>query len=191
MSIWAHLFANRKLWLFVTLFLFFSCEDPRTYQADYSVNIFSLGEDNSLAISSNISFSDFTTNSFPQHNGQTIPLGHKVIIDRYTWSNLSGLFHGNRFPKNLDGLFIIENISNKPQKCFIYLSGGYPSKRLKTSRFISKSNISVDDIVAKVNNLTKKKDYKSLSEYWDEIHLKNQDIALEIPPKKRILIPWK
>lgn len=191
MSIWVHLFANRKLWLFATLFLFFSCEGPKSYQADYSINVFCIGEDKSLVFSSNTSFSDFEAYSSPQNKGYIIPLGHKVIIDRYTWNNLSGLFHNNRFPKNLDGLFVIENISDQPQKCFLYLSNGYPSKRLKTSRFISKSKISVDDIVTKVNTLAKKMDYKSLSEYWEEIHLENQDIALEIPPKKRILIPWR
>ena len=166
-------------------------KDPHTYQASYVVNALNIGEDKSLAIYVNPSFSDFQPTSYPQNRGHRIPLESQVSIDQYIWSDLVGLFEKNRFPKNLDGLFIVENLSSNPQKCFIYLEGAYPSKRLKSSRFISNSGIRIDSLKSKVDSLLKIKDYKSLNSYWEEIHKINQEIALEVQPKQKILLPWR
>lgn len=166
-------------------------KDPHTYQATYVVNALNIGDDKSLAISVNPSFSDFQPISETKYGQKRIDPGNQVDMEPYSWSSLIGLFHKNRFPKNLDGLFIVENLSSNPQKCFIYLEGAYPSKRLKNSRVISNSEIRIDSLKSKVDSLLKIKDYKSLNSYWKEIHKINQEIALEVQPKQKILLPWR
>ena len=183
----------KRIIFLLSVFLVCSCihKDPHTYQATYDVSILNIGDDKSLAIYVNPNFSDFKPASYPQNRGHVIPIESQVRIDKYIWSVLTGLFDKNRFPKNLDGLFIVENQSSKPQKCFIYLEGAYPSKKLKSSRFISNSGIRIDSLKSKVDSLLKIKDYKSLNSYWEEIHKINQEIALEVPPKQKILLPWR
>ena len=192
MSQWVRSFANNILCLLCVLSSF-SCihQDPHTYQASYSVSILNIGDDKSLAIYVNTNFSDFKTTSYPQNRGHSIPIESQVRIDKYIWSDITGLFDKNRFPERLDGLFIVENQSSNPQKCFIYLEGAYPSKKLKSSRFISNSGIRIDSLKSKVDSLLKIKDYKSLNSYWEEIHKINQEIALEVQPKQKILLPWR
>lgn len=192
MSQWVRLFANNILCL-LYVFSICSCihQDPHTYQATYVVNTLNIGEDKSLVVSVNPSFSDFHPISQNRHGQKEIDPGNQVNLEPYDWNNLTGFFHKNRFPKNLDGLFVVENQSNNSQKCFIYLEGAYPSKRLKNSRVISNSEIRIDSLKSKVDSLLKIKDYKSLNSYWEEIHKINQEIALEVPPKKKILLPWR
>lgn len=183
----------KRIIFLLSVFLVCSCihQDPHTYTATYEVNTLSIGENKSLVVSANPSFSDFQPISETKYGQKRIDPGNQVDMEPYSWSSLIGLFHKNRFPKNLDGLFIVENLSSNPQKCFIYLEGAYPSKRLKSSRFISNSGIRIDSLKSKVDSLLKIKDYKSLNSYWEEIHKFNQEIALEVQPKQKILLPWR
>lgn len=184
-----YLFACRFLSLVLLIFTIFSCEDPNTFQASYQFSILSLGEDQAVTVSSNPYFTDFRMTT--QSQREDISPGHEVTISKHIWNDFSGLFKDNRFPKSLDGLFILENTSNTTQRCFIYLNEGYPSKILKKDRLISPNGPSISDIIEETRRLLDSRDYNALNIYWREIHTQNSSIAIELSPKQKIHLHWQ
>lgn len=110
---------------------------------------------------------------------------------------ISVILKNNEYPEDLDDMFIIENKTDKPQRCFAIINRGYKpgSEYKKGQKYILDGiDISLSDFESKLKAIKEmedkgNKDY-TVEDYWVEVNKKNPKIAFVVPPKAKILMKW-
>lgn len=135
-------------------------------------------------------FFETTPDGLLQYNGEGI---YSV---KGQWRTLKVMFHNNEYPKSLDNLFVIENITDKKQRCFAYMEGhgnSYKDSIFDLNIEIKDINTNKDYFKNKILNLIHmtKDGRPGLDVYWDEVHAVNPSVAIELQPKEKIYMKWE
>lgn len=97
---------------------------------------------------------------------------------------------GNR-PKQADGLFELKNAADEPRRIFAVQDGGSKHDELKHSRQLEQLGITARELFDRLSDKLKAGGVDALNAYWEEVHRLRPDIALLIPPKSTIALPWR
>lgn len=191
------------------LFVLGSCqEEPKESQPYYRVDIFNLGDDNAIAISSDPAHSNFYTRVYQKFGHRMLPPGYQVKVGRYIQLAMEGRFMNDKYPDALVDIFVIENLTDKAQKCFVYQSGYHPAFILSHKRLVKYLRPTSPDqertiegfvkvpTVQDIGNqiafsMSEQGDPATLPSYWEEIHKLNSSIALELAPRQKLHLKWK
>lgn len=122
--------------------------------------------------------------------------GEGIYSVKGQWRTLKVMFHNNEYPKSLDNLFVIENITDKKQRCFAYMEGygkSYKDSIFSLNIEIKEINTNKDYFKNKILNLIHmtKDGRPGLDVYWDEVHAVNPSVAIELQPKEKIYMKWE
>lgn len=122
--------------------------------------------------------------------------GEGVYSVKGQWRTLRVVFEDDRYPQSLDNLFVIENITDKKQRCFAYMTGNSGSYR--DSIFNLMSDIKGIDTYKEnfeqgiLNLIHMTKDGRAgIDVYWDEVHAVNPSVAIELQPKEKVYMKWE
>lgn len=185
-----------------------SCSKPREAEPYYNVTVFNLGDDNAIAVYSDPIYSDLNTRVYQKFGHTILPPGHPVEVGKYAFVEMEGRFKNGKYPDALVDIFVVENLTDKPQKCFVYQWGYHPAFQLSYKRLIkytyptSKDQPTTNDGFVKVptvrelgNHITElnlmEGGRDKLPAYWEEIHRINSSIALELAPRQKLHLKWK
>lgn len=119
-----------------------------------------------------------------------------ALFKKDKWSSIYVEFPENIYtlPKSLDGIFVIENKSSVPQRCFVSISGGYPTVGTLYGDQI-RGSVRFNDLVNRVNLLKEQQQqgYEgyTIEDYWVEINKINPKVAFVVPPKTKIYTKWE
>lgn len=97
---------------------------------------------------------------------------------------------GNR-PKQADGLFELKNVADEPRRIFAVQDGGSKHDELKHSRQLEQLGITARELFDRLSDKLKSGGADALTAYWEEVHRLRPDIALLIPPKSTVALPWR
>jgi hypothetical protein len=95
------------------------------------------------------------------------------------------------WPRQADGLFLIENTSDEPRRVFVVQDGGAKKDRLAGDRLLEHLGIKPDQLFENLSERLKAGGAAALTAYWEEVHRLRPDIALLIPPKSTVALPWR
>lgn len=144
--------------------------------------------DTGVAVSSSLRFGSpsmsFTT---PNEYGTT---GKRGEIRPNKTTEVTVRFAKKDWPRQADGLFLIENTSDESRRVFVVQTGGAKKDRLAGDRQLEQLGIKPDQLFENLSERLKAGGAAALTAYWEEVHRLRLDIALLIPPKSTVALPW-
>lgn len=155
-----------------------------------AIEVVPLGQDDAIAVSISTRFRDFSIDT-KQRSGASLMPGDALSLRGYSWGQLIGTLPEKGFPNSLDGLFVIENLSDSPQRCFVYLWGSNPAHWLGVDRRIPTMQSTLEQVREDLERLLSRDSHEGLHAYWQELHAHTPSIALELAPRQRIALPWR
>lgn len=119
-----------------------------------------------------------------------------ALFKKNGWVRLSVEFPEDIYtlPKSIDGIFVIENKSSVPQRCFVSISGGYPTVGTLYGDQV-RGSIRFNDLIRRVDLLKEqqRQGYEgyTIEDYWVDVNKINPKVALVVPPKTKIYTKWE
>ena len=86
---------------------------------------------------------------------------------------------------------MVENTSDEPRRVFVVQDGGAKKDQLAGDRLLEHLGIKPDQLFENLSERLKAGGADALNAYWEEVHRLRPDIALLIPPKSTIALPWR
>ena len=142
-----------------------------------------------VAVSSSLRFGSPTMSFTTPNEYGTI--GKRGEIRPNKTTEVTIRFEKKDWPRRADGLFLVENTSDEPRRVFVVQDGGAKKDRLAGDRLLEHLGIKPDQLFENLSERLKSGGADALNAYWEEVHRLRPDIALLIPPKSTIALPWR
>lgn len=85
----------------------------------------------------------------------------------------------------------LENTATAPRRIFVIQYGGSRHNRLKSSRRLEHLGVTARQLFDALPDKLREGGVDALNAYWEEVHRFYPEIALLIPPKSTIALPWR